>query len=60
MFAELYSFFYEWLFNSVQPSFLSAQGAEFVCIIFATLVLVWVVSLAVLPIKALVRWIVGG
>lgn len=60
MFAELYTFFYEWLFNSAQPTFLSTQGAEFVCIIFATLVLVWVVSLAVLPIKALVRWIVGG
>lgn len=60
MFAELYIFFYEWLFNSSQPTFLSPQGAEFVCIIFATLVLVWVVSLAVLPIKALVRWVVGG
>lgn len=57
MFNSLYTFFYEWLFESVQPVYLSAQGAEFVCIVFSVITLVGVVALAFLPIKVLCRFI---
>lgn len=57
MFIEIYNFFYEWLFNGVQPEFLSAQGAEFTTIIFSVITIVAVIGLAIIPIRALISWI---
>ena len=55
MLQNLYTFFYEWLFSSTQPAFMSEQGVEFVCIIASVVVLFGVISLAFLPLKVLFR-----
>ena len=55
MLQNLYSFFYEWLFSSTQPAFMSQQGVEFVCIVMSIIVLVGVISLAFVPLKVLFR-----
>lgn len=60
MFIDLYNFFFEWLFGGVYPTFMSAQSAELATIIMAVIVTVAVISLAIMPIKAIVRWICGG
>lgn len=60
MFNSLYTFFYDWLFGGVAPTYLSAQGAEFATIVFAVITLIAVISLALIPIKALVRFVCGG
>lgn len=60
MFENLFYFFAEWLFNNSQSAFLSTQGQEFVCIIFSALTLIGVLSLALIPIKKLIAWILGA
>ena len=55
MLQNLYTFFYEWLFGSTQPAFMSEQGVEFTCIVVSIIVLVGVVALAFLPLKVLFR-----
>ena len=60
MFENLFNFFAEWLFNSTQSAFLSVQGQEFVCIIFTAVTLIGVISLALIPIKKLISWILGA
>lgn len=57
MFQNLYTFFYDWLFESAQPAFMSAQGVEFTCIVASIIVLVGVIALAFVPIKVLIRFI---
>ena len=53
MLANLYSFFFEWLFGSTVPTWMSAQGVEFTCIVFSIIVMVFVLWLATLPIRLL-------
>lgn len=55
MIETIYTFFYEWLFNSTQPAFLSAQGVEFICLIFTITVMAFVVYVAIIPIKAIIN-----
>lgn len=57
MIETLYSFFFGWLFNSTVPAFMSAQGVEFVCIVFSILTMLVVLWLATLPLRALFSWI---
>lgn len=60
MIQTIYNFFWQWLFNGVQPTFLSVQGAEFITIVFTIMVFALVLWIAVLPIKALLQWIFRG
>jgi hypothetical protein len=60
MLETLYTFYYEWLFGSVVPSFISAQGVEFVCIIFSAVTLGALLWLAILPFRTLFSWIFRG
>lgn len=55
MIETLYNFFYEWLFSSQTPAFMSAQGVEFTCIVFAIVVLLAVLWLCLIPFKVLFR-----
>ena len=59
MFVEIYDFFYQWLFDGVQPAFLSTQGAEFTCIVFTIVTLLSVVALVITPIRALISWLMN-
>lgn len=60
MFTSIYNFFWDWLFNSTYPAFMSAQSAEFCTILFAVVVTLFVVWLATLPVKALLRLFFRG
>lgn len=53
MIANLYNFFFTWLFNGVVPEFMSAQGVEFTCIVFSIIVMCFVLWLASLPLRLL-------
>lgn len=55
MIETIYNFFYEWLFNSTQPAFLSTQGVEFICLVFTIIVMAFVVYVAIIPIKAIIN-----
>lgn len=57
MFTTLYEFFWNWLFNGVQPSYLSEQGAELATILFCVIVIVAVIALAIIPIRAIINFI---
>lgn len=59
IFNRVYEFFYNWLFGS-EALYLTEQGAEFATILCTLLVLVFVVYLAVLPIKAIISAIFRG
>lgn len=55
MIETLYNFFFEWLFGSQIPTFMSTQGVEFTCIVFTITVLLAVLWLCLIPFKALFR-----
>lgn len=60
MIETIYTFFYEWLFSSAVPAWLSAQGVEFICLVFTVTVLLGVVSIALIPLKKIIGWIMGA
>lgn len=60
MLETIYNFLYTWLYNGVQPAFLTEQGAEFLCIVATLTVLAFVLVLAFYPIKMLITWIFRG
>lgn len=55
MINTLYNFFFEWLFASQIPSYMSAQGVEFTCIVFTITTLLAVLWLCLIPFKVLFR-----
>lgn len=57
MFTELYTFYFDWLFDGVYPTFLSAQSAEFATILMCIITIVAVIALAIVPIKAIINLI---
>lgn len=59
MIETIYNFFFQWLFNGAFPSFLSEQGAEFICITFTIIVMAFVVYIAILPIRWIISKILG-
>lgn len=59
IFNRVYEFFYTWLFGTEQL-YLTEQGAEFACILCTLLVIVFVVWLAILPLKAIISSIFRG
>lgn len=59
IFNRVYEFFYNWLFGG-DILYLTEQGAEFATILCTLLVLVFVVYLAILPIKAIISAIFRG
>lgn len=59
IFNRVYEFFYDWLFGN-EILYLTEQGAEFATILCTILVLVFVVYLAILPIKAIISAIFRG
>lgn len=56
MIEQLYTFFFEWLFGSQIPTFMSAQGVEFTCIVFTVTALLAVLWICLIPFKALLRY----
>lgn len=59
MFNTLYTFFYDWLFNGTAPIYMSEQGAEFTTILFCVVTLCAVIALALIPIKAIISFIIN-
>lgn len=59
MFVEVYNFFFEYLFNSEIPSFLSAQGTEFTCIVFSIITICALIAVALIPICAIARFVIS-
>lgn len=55
MIETIYTFFYEFLFNSTTPAFMSVQGVEFTCIVFTITTMLAVLWLCLMPFKALFR-----
>lgn len=58
MFTNLYNFFFEWLFASQYPSFISQQTAELVCVAMCVITIIALINLVLIPIRALLRF--GG